>query len=126
MLDLADADLVPVQAHGHARLADIAAPAPERLVAAMALRLARIAIVAIHRGECGPLEAAQRARMRLARVEERMADAASSILRQQHRFAAIEHLAHVDAAGEYRHLELGAVLAQRNAGAGTDSRLVRQ
>ena len=82
MVDVADAGFVPVQAHGHARLAHVTAPAPERLVAAMAGRPARVLGIAIHRRECGPAEAAQRARMRLARVEEGMADAVAKVRRK--------------------------------------------
>ena len=76
MGDIADADFVPVQVHGHAGLAQVATLAPERLVAAMPGWAPRIGIVAIHRGERGPVEPAERARMRLARIEEGMADAA--------------------------------------------------
>src|SRR5690606_7854282 len=74
----AAADLVPGRAHGDARLAPVAALAPEGVVVAVAGRAARIVRVAVHRAERGPAEA-QGARMRLAPVEEGMAHAQAPV-----------------------------------------------
>ena len=83
MFDLAKADLVPVQTHGHAGLTRIAACDPEGVVVAMRFGATRIVGIAIHRAEGGRVEAAERTRMRFAMIEERMTDAMAAILRQQ-------------------------------------------
>ncbi|WP_155759096.1 hypothetical protein [Xanthomonas translucens] len=70
MQDLAAVDFVPRQLHAQRRLAHVAALVPERVIAAVAGRAARIVEIAVHRAERGQAEAAERVRMRFAMIEE--------------------------------------------------------
>src|SRR5690606_26883047 len=84
MLDLATADLLPGQAHGQARQARVTAAVPEHVVGTVIGRAARIFRLAVDRAERGPAEASEAARMRLARTEERVADARGWLAGQQY------------------------------------------
>ncbi|EEF93644.1 hypothetical protein CATMIT_01724, partial [Catenibacterium mitsuokai DSM 15897] len=101
----------------------VAAFLPERLVAAMEGRPARIARLAVDRAERGPAEIAERARMRLAQVEEAVADTAAAVLGQQHRFAAVEYVLDADQMAVEGGADLGRLVGQRQPGGRADDAL---
>src|SRR5690606_15435828 len=112
--------LLPRQVHRHPGLARVATARPESIVAARTLGAARIAGVAINGGEAGPFESPQFPRMRLARVEEAMAQAAAAILGQDHGLGAIEHAGGIDATLAEGRLERVLFVVQRQGGRGAD------
>ena len=83
-------------------------------------RPARIVGRTIDRGEGGPAEAPEPARVRLALVEEAMTEAEAAVRFQQHRLAAVEDLLDREAARDERTLERLVFVGQRDAGGCTN------